>query len=75
MRTALAIALAGLGLAASGILLQAHHSTANYDVTRAVAIKGIVTSVDWRNPHVRIHVDVTDADGRIVNWDVETWGT
>ena len=75
MRTALAIALAGLGLASSGMLLLAHHSTANYDVTKAVTLKGIVTSLDWRNPHVRIHVDVTDADGRIVSWDVETWGT
>jgi WD40 repeat protein len=74
MRTAVAIALAGLGLAASGIFLLAHHSTANYDVTKVVAIKGTVTSVDWRNPHVHIHLDVTDADGRIVNWDVETWG-
>jgi Family of unknown function (DUF6152) len=36
---------------------------------------GTVTAVDWRNPHVRIHLDVKDAEGRVVNWDVETWGT
>ena len=64
VRTALAI-----------MLLLPHHSTANYDVTKAVTLNGIVTSVDWRNPHVRIHIDVTDAEGRIANWDVETWGT
>ena len=68
-------ALVGLGLAVSVASLLAHHSTANYDVTKAVTIKGIVTSVDWRNPHVRIHLNVTDADGRTVNWDLETWGT
>jgi hypothetical protein len=64
VKTALVIAL----------LLMAHHSTANYDITKVVTLKGIVTSVDWRNPHVRIHIDVTDAEGRVVNWDVETWG-
>jgi len=68
MRTALAIALAVMPLFA-------HHSTAAYDTTKVVTIKGCVTSLDWRNPHVRIHVDVPDADRRIVNWDVETWGT
>lgn len=69
------IALAVFGLAASAMPLVAHHSTAAYDNTKVVTIKGAVTSLDWRNPHVRIHVNVPDADGRIVNWDVETWGT
>ena len=68
MRTALAIAPAVMPLFA-------HHSTAAYDTTKVVTIKGSVTSLDWRNPHVRIHLDVADADRRIVNWDVETWGT
>ncbi len=36
---------------------------------------GTVTSLDWRNPHVRIHIDVSDGNGRIINWDAETWGT
>ena len=48
----------------------AHHSSAAYDVTNAVTLKGTVTGLDWRNPHVRIHVNVNN-----VNWDVETWGT
>jgi hypothetical protein len=52
-----------------------HHSTAAYDTGTLITIKGIVTSVSWRNPHVRIHVDVPDANGRMINWDVETWGT
>src|SRR5437870_2072987 len=57
------------------VLLFAHHSSAAYDSTKVVTIKGTVTGVDWRNPHVRIHLDVPDADGRIVHWDAETWGT
>ena len=55
--------------------LFAHHSSASYDVANVVTLKGTVASVDWRNPHVRIHVNVADDKGSIVNWDVETWGT
>lgn len=72
MRTAL---IAAVILVSSTLPLFAHHSTAAYDSTKVVTMRGAVTSVDWRNPHVRIHVNVPDANGRLVNWDVETWGT
>jgi Family of unknown function (DUF6152) len=75
MRTLLKSIIPMLVIAASTNVLVAHHSTAAYDNTRVVTLNGNVTSLDWRNPHVRIHVDVPDADGRHVSWDVETWGT
>jgi hypothetical protein len=75
MRAGLTLSLAAFGVAVSLTPLFAHHSTAPYDTAKVVTIKGTVTSVDWRNPHVQIHLDVADADGRKVNWDVETWGT
>jgi WD40 repeat protein len=62
-------------LAASITPLFAHHSSAPYDVANVVTLKGTVTGLDWRNPHVRIHLNVPDANGKILNWDVETWGT
>lgn len=70
MKTALVIVLVAMAAP-----LLAHHSTAAYDTTKVVTIKGTITSVDWRNPHVRIHVNVPNADGQLVHWDVETWGT
>src|SRR5262249_17792835 len=75
MRVGSGVCLVTFGVAASAMLLSAHHSTAAYDTAKAVSIKGIVTVVDWRNPHVRIHLDVTGSGGRAVNWDLETWGT
>jgi len=58
------------------LLLVPHHSTANYDTSKTVTLRGIVTSLDWRNPHVHIHLNVPDpTDGKLVNWDAETWGT
>jgi hypothetical protein len=65
-----------LGLFA-GVLLavapaMAHHSfAAEYDAKKPVTLKGIVTKVEWLNPHVYIFIDVTDTKGDIVNWAIE----
>ena len=50
---------------------KAHHSfAAEYDSTKAVTLKGIVTKVDWMNPHVYFYIDV-ETDGKITNWGLE----
>lgn len=50
----------------------AHHSfSAEYDSKKAVSLKGIVTKVDWMNPHVYFFLDVTDESGAITNWALE----
>ncbi len=57
----------------SGIPLLAHHTiSAVYDVDTLVTLKGVVTEVDWQNPHVVIHLDVKQDDGGVVSWNVET---
>jgi hypothetical protein len=50
----------------------AHHSfSAEYDSKKAVTLKGIVTKVDWMNPHVYFYIDVTDESSNITNWALE----
>lgn len=50
----------------------AHHSfSAEYDSKKAVTLKGIVTKVEWMNPHVYFYLDVTDDSGNIANWAFE----
>jgi len=52
--------------------LAAHHSfSAEYDSKKSVTLKGIVTKVEWMNPHVYFYVDVTDDAGNTVNWSFE----
>ena len=33
--------------------------------------RGIVTRVEWTNPHVRFYIDVEEDDGSVTNWDLE----
>ena len=53
--------------------LAAHHSfAAQFDRNQPITLHGVVTKVDWMNPHVYFYVDVTDEeDGEIVNWGIE----
>ena len=51
-----------------GGLISAHHSTAGYDKTKTVALKGTVAEWVWRNPHVIIIWDVKDASGKVMRW-------
>ena len=62
------IALAGMLCPA---LLMAHHAfSAEYDANKTIVLKGVVTKLEWTNPHVRFYVDVKDAKGT-TNWDLE----
>jgi hypothetical protein len=51
---------------------QAHHAwSAEYDSTNQRELRGVVTRVEWTNPHVRFYVDVTSENGEVTNWDLE----
>jgi len=50
----------------------AHHSfAAEYDSTKKVELKGVVTKFEWMNPHAHFYIDVTDKDGKVANWNLE----
>jgi len=63
---------AALAVVATAVPAAAHHSfSLEYDVNKRVTFEGVVSKVEWTNPHARIYVDVTDAGGKVVNWNLE----
>jgi hypothetical protein len=60
----------------TAISVFAHHGRgAAFDMTKQVTLKGTVSEVLWRNPHVRISIDVKGEDGKITTWSFENSGT
>jgi hypothetical protein len=50
----------------------AHHSfAAQYDGNKPVTLTGVVTKVEWTNPHARFYINVKGADGAVTNWNLE----
>ena len=62
---------AGVLLLLAAVPLQAHHSLSDYDMNARVELRGTVSRVDWTNPHIFIHLDVTRPDGTHETWQVE----
>jgi hypothetical protein len=49
----------------------AHHSTAMYNMSSPVTVTGVVKRFEWTNPHAFIFLEVKDAKGNAVEWEVE----
>lgn len=66
---ALGVVFAGMALAAEG---PAHHSFASeFDAARPIALVGVVTRMQFSNPHSWIYIDVTLDSGEVQEWAIE----
>ena len=69
----LTILAAAALLATSVTPASAHHSfAAEFDTGKSIDFTGVVTKVEWMNPHVYFYVDVKDPKtGKVMNWGCE----
>lgn len=69
MRSAAVVAIIGL---AFGMRVSAHHSfAAEFDASKAIRLTGVLTKVEWTNPHTYFYIDVKGEDGNVVKWGCE----
>ena len=72
MRLVLWCAIACAIWLASGLPVAAHHSgAAEFDSNKKINLTGVVTKVEWTNPHAHFYMDVKDPSGNVTNWNLE----
>ncbi len=76
MRMNVGILAASVALSFLAVPLFAHHSwTAEYDAKKPISVSGVVSKVEWTNPHTHFYVDVKDASGQVKTWNFEMAST
>ena len=71
-KSKLRVLVGGVGLLVAVLPAVAHHAfVAQYDASKSTTLQGVVTKVEWTNPHARFYVDVKDENGNVINWNLE----
>ncbi len=71
LRIRVAILIAGVLLLAG--TTWGHHSfAAEFDARKPISITGVITKLDWVNPHAYVYLDAKDPDGATVHWSFQT---
>jgi hypothetical protein len=68
----MAFAMFLLIFACSVMPIEAHHSVpGTFDISKEISIRGVVTRIEWMNPHARFWVDARNDDGTLSSWELE----
>jgi hypothetical protein len=76
MKVKHAVVLGFMTLMISAVPAFGHHSfAAEFDETKPLTVNGVISKVEWQNPHVYFYVDAKDSKGNVVTWGFESSGT
>jgi len=72
MRMHLTVLLTVLGFVGLIAPAAAHHGfETEYDNDKVISATGVVSKIEWTNPHMHVYVDVTDAAGKVTTYNLE----
>jgi Family of unknown function (DUF6152) len=73
MKAAYRVSWASVAVLLCVLPLFAHHSfTAEFDGSKTVTLRGVVSKVDWINPHIFVYLDVKDDTGKTTTWALQS---
>jgi len=68
----LSVAALSVSLLFGATVAQAHHSfSGEFDADKPLKLRGLITKVEWINPHTWIHMDVKGTSGQVTKWEIE----
>ena len=71
MKLSFRVLVAATGLIAALPVFAHHSGAAVFDTTKKLELKGVVTRMEWTNPHAHFFLDVKDAGGAVISWNLE----
>lgn len=71
--TVLAVCVVVAPVAIASRPMFAHHGAAAYDLEKSTTLDGIITGLDWSNPHCLLHFDAKNDRGEVQHWTIELY--
>jgi hypothetical protein len=71
MRSTFLAVLAGLAVVTTQSAAAHHSFAAEFDANKQVTLQGVVTKLEWQNPHIWVYLDVKDEHGAALPWQCE----
>ena len=69
------LVVAAVAVTANATLVAHHSVPGQFDVSKPVTLKGVISKVDWINPHIYIHLEVKESNGTTNTWALATLPT